>query len=338
MSQLFQTEDHYILHEGQHSLWCSRHNGTIEAKKGIVLHVFFFFRSGDDICSAWNPVCIGLVYGLIGKIKIHPDEEWRLLLIKERSLVGRIAEKHEVYRINKIVIIPLSSAEPQELDLDRCQVHHFGIRKNQTISQTGGSQRQLQNAWKTIKTGVDIVKTRKKEIKEREKFAKRICEEIFKLYNDTDSFFVCETFDLTKSIQRQSLSDTTKDGQLDWNNADPRFFWNRYMVSELLDMDVNEETRSLNSHWVVPIIQGYIQIENCLLDFDKSSPELSPEFSGSKHIEPMEYTIILISRRSIHRADHTIPSTYDVIRTGARIGAGLLESVRPEVQTSAQIR
>jgi hypothetical protein len=32
--------------------------------------------------------------------------------------VGSVLENQEIYKVNKIVIVPLSDAEPQELDLD----------------------------------------------------------------------------------------------------------------------------------------------------------------------------------------------------------------------------
>jgi hypothetical protein len=38
------------------------------------MSVFIFF-SGIDLCSAWNPVCIGMVYGVIGKVKVHPGKK-----------------------------------------------------------------------------------------------------------------------------------------------------------------------------------------------------------------------------------------------------------------------
>ena len=28
--------------------------------------------TGSDICMAWNPICLGKVHGVIGKMKIHP--------------------------------------------------------------------------------------------------------------------------------------------------------------------------------------------------------------------------------------------------------------------------
>lgn len=32
--------------------------------------------------------------------------------------VGCVMDEHKIYKVNKIVVLPLSDAEPQELDLD----------------------------------------------------------------------------------------------------------------------------------------------------------------------------------------------------------------------------
>ncbi|XP_078311930.1 phosphatidylinositide phosphatase SAC2-like isoform X2 [Crassostrea virginica] len=292
--QLFQSDDHYILHDGEYSLWCCRHSGTLEAKKG------------DDICLAWNPVCIGLVYGLIGKIKIHPDDDWKLLLIKQRMEVGCVMDEHKIYKVNKIVVLPLSDAEPQELDLDLCNVHHFGIRKPKTISQTGIQQKQLQNAWKTIKSGMDNVKPRKKDVKDKEKFVRRITEELLKMFTDSDSFYYSETFDLTTSLQRQHGQEYQSNKHLPlWQQVDPRFFWNSHMLDDLIQADRDPEEEKLYSHWIIPVIQGYVQMENCVLDFTQSSTssqDLSPDYGNSRYLDPLEYQLGIISRRSIHRA------------------------------------
>ena len=46
------------------------------------------------------------------------DDDWKLLLIKQRMEVGCVMDEHKIYKVNKIVMLPLSDAEPQELDLD----------------------------------------------------------------------------------------------------------------------------------------------------------------------------------------------------------------------------
>ena len=61
----------------------------------------------------------------------------------------------------------------------------------------------------------------------------------------------------------------------------------------------------LSSHWILPIIQGFVQMETCCMDFEeerRSSPGSSPDFNNTFRMEPLSYNINLISRRSRHRA------------------------------------
>lgn len=44
-----------------------------------------------------------------------------------------------------------------------------------------------------------------KESKEKEKLEKRLLEELFKMFMDSDSFYYSLTYDLTNSVQRQSM-------------------------------------------------------------------------------------------------------------------------------------
>ena len=52
----------------------------MQDRKNLKMLSTFFF-SGYDLCCAWNPVCIGTVYGVIGKLKIHPGIIYCMLLI-----------------------------------------------------------------------------------------------------------------------------------------------------------------------------------------------------------------------------------------------------------------
>ena len=66
-----------------------------------------------------------------------------------------------------------------------------------------------------------------------------------------------------------------------------------------------QQEEKLYSHWIIPVIQGYVQMENCVLDFTQSSTssqDLSPDYGNSRHLDPLEYQLGIISRRSIHRA------------------------------------
>ncbi|XP_070539882.1 phosphatidylinositide phosphatase SAC2-like isoform X2 [Ptychodera flava] len=278
--ELFQAHDHYIIQDGEYSLWCNRFDGRLTP------------RSGSDLCSAWNPVCLGQVEGVIGKIQIHPESDWKLLLIRQRTPVGCLPDDSQVYCINKIAVLPLSLNEPIDFEIELCKKHHFGISKpEKLVSSQDGQQKALIKTWNSIKSVTG--KGKKKETKDREKLERRVLEELHKMFSDHDSFYYSPTGDLTNSIQRQYHNKTSSSSHRKTNE---RFFWNKYMIQDILDA----KDRSQADHWIVPIIQGYVQIEQCKLDFteDKTTPEEELPFFK----EPLDFTLTLISRRSRHRA------------------------------------
>ncbi|XP_038045460.1 phosphatidylinositide phosphatase SAC2-like [Patiria miniata] len=273
--ELFQTDDHYIVQDGQHSLWCSRSDGKLEPQHGSAL------------ANAWNPVCLGTVDGVIGKIKVHPDSSWRLLLISGQRLVGSLPGGHNVYCITRIAILPLSESSHPDIDIERCSKHHFGMKKTKMIMKPASAQQKaLTKTWNSIKS---VTQVKKKEVKEREKHERRITEELLKMFTESDWFFYTRTGDLTNTLQRQH----TGDGEHDW---DERFFWNQHMLQDIFACTDKE----LANHWTVPIIQGYVSIRECKMIFEEEGENgLSSSWTPE---ELSEFKLILISRRSRHRA------------------------------------
>ncbi|BFY98337.1 hypothetical protein BsWGS_01378 [Bradybaena similaris] len=289
---LFQTDSHYILSDGEYSLWCSRLTGKLEPK------------TGSDLTNAWNPVCVGQVYGIIGKVKLHPDSEWRLLLIKQRSLACELAGQR-IYKISKIAVLPLNSTDvASDLDLELCKTHHYGMKKSEKTNQSNDNSQisqSLRGTWNSIKSAAENVKSKKKETKDKERFEKRILEELLKMYNDSDFFYYSDNFDLTNSLQRQNSATYDKNLPL-WKRTDSRFFWNQHMLLELMETD-----DPLSEHWMMPVIQGYVQTETCVMDFDEDRMSSQSDMSSSvdyssQKLEPLGYKFSIISRRSRHRA------------------------------------
>ncbi|XP_078589501.1 phosphatidylinositide phosphatase SAC2-like isoform X1 [Branchiostoma floridae x Branchiostoma japonicum] len=279
--ELYQAHDHYILLDGEHSLWCSRFDGKLTA------------RTGEDLCNAWNPVCLGLVHGVIGKVQLYPDSEWHLLLVTKKMSVGVLPGGHEVYKISRVVILPLSPVEPPEMELEWCRKHHFGISNLEKIAAPLDSQqRALAKTWNSIKSVA--VPKKKRDIKEKEKLERRVFEELNKMFSDSDSFYYSPTGDLTNSVQRQHSEqyDTTRPL---WKKVDSRFFWNTHMLNDLIQSE-----DPLSDRWIVPIIQGYVQMERFQVMLGE---EDIPSDEGMEMTsEGRNFTITLISRRSRHRA------------------------------------
>ncbi|KFP18173.1 Phosphatidylinositide phosphatase SAC2, partial [Egretta garzetta] len=258
--------------------------------------------AATDLLLAWNPICLGLVEGVIGKVQLHTDLPWWLLLIRQKALIGKLPGDREVCKITKIAVIPLSETEPQDLELELCKKHHFGINKPEKITQSPDDTKFLLKTLTQIKSNVSAPNKKKiKESKEKEKLEKRLLEELFKMFMDSDSFYYSLTYDLTNSVQRQSVCEKTNLPL--WQKVDDRFFWNKHMIEDLISID-NAEV----DFWIIPIIQGFVQIEELVVNYsessddDKSSPETPPQESTCVDDIHPTFLVALISRRSRHRA------------------------------------
>ncbi|XP_055464783.1 phosphatidylinositide phosphatase SAC2 isoform X1 [Psammomys obesus] len=287
--ELFQAKDHYILQQGERALWCSRRDGGLQ------------LRPATDLLLAWNPICLGLVEGVIGKIQLHSDLPWWLILIRQKALVGKLPGDHEVCKVTKIAVLSLSEMEPQELELELCKKHHFGINKPEKIIPSPDDSKFLLKTFTNIKSNVSAPNKKKvKESKEKEKLERRLLEELLKMFMDSESFYYSLTYDLTNSVQRQVAGERA--GRPLWQKADDRFFWNKYMIQDLTEIGTPEV-----DFWIVPIIQGFVQIEELVVNYEssddeKSSPETpAQESSCVDDIHP-RFLVALISRRSRHRA------------------------------------
>lgn len=96
------------------------------------------------------------------------------------------------------------------------------------------------------------------------KIEKRITDELHKMFDDSDSFYFCPDSDITHNLQRRNGV-----------ARDERFFWNKHMLNGIAEFE--------DDSWVIPIIQGFVQIENCVI--------------GNEC-----FTLALVSRRSRYRA------------------------------------
>ncbi|XP_021563841.1 phosphatidylinositide phosphatase SAC2 [Carlito syrichta] len=192
--------------------------------------------------------------------------------------------------------------EPQDLELELCKKHHFGINKPEKIILSPDDSKFLLKTFTHIKSNVSAPNKKKvKESKEKEKLERRLLEELLKMFVDSESFYYCLTYDLTNSVQRQSTGE--KDGRPLWQKVDDRFFWNKYMIQDLTEIGISDV-----DFWIIPIIQGFVQIEELVVNYnessddEKSSPETPPQESTCVDDIHPRFLVALISRRSRHRA------------------------------------
>ena len=149
--------------------------------------------------------------------------------------------------------------------------------------------------------------------RELERFERRMLEEFSRMFNDSESFYFSPTGDITNSLQRQTkgtergeleVEQVSKEGGEDeeeavgWRRADDRFFFNRHLIQELIDLDDDGA-----DPFILPMIQGFVELRKAQLKlFDDAPPhpqEGDPDAGGGL---PSFYTVALVSRRCRHRA------------------------------------
>ena len=108
------------------------------------------------------------------------------------------------------------------------------------------------------------------------KFERKVTEEVVKLFQENNgSFYFCRTYDLTNSVERQqdqieaarqqaALGQQASSSSY-WRRCDDRFFWNKVLLGDLIalidDDDDDERTASSKDSFVLPLIQGFVEIE-----------------------------------------------------------------------------
>ena len=87
--------------------------------------------ANSTLSSENNPECMGAVWGLVGKLKVHPSLEDYLVLIRECERIGELPDprgsRYPVYRIKSVALIPISPSPPVlDPPLKSCPKHHVG--------------------------------------------------------------------------------------------------------------------------------------------------------------------------------------------------------------------
>ncbi|KAE8740674.1 hypothetical protein FOCC_FOCC013822, partial [Frankliniella occidentalis] len=246
--ELFRTDKYYIFIRDNYSLWWDRRSGQFDAKTAL------------DLVHAEDPSCLGILYGIVGKISAQSSED-RLLLVRECALVGNLPGGHAVFKIKGVSFLSLTE-EPSDLNLDPCRKHReqrdpkkgpFGgaslFDQKAVLGKTWGS---IKSAGNTIKNTtqqaaalatLQVKQGPRQDSKQREKFERRITEELVRIFTETDSFYFSFTGDITNSLQRQSSSSSnikqsaSDHGSINLNTIDDRFFWNKHMLQDILNLN-----------------------------------------------------------------------------------------------------
>uniref|UniRef100_A0A2M4A9F2 Putative phosphoinositide phosphatase n=1 Tax=Anopheles triannulatus TaxID=58253 RepID=A0A2M4A9F2_9DIPT len=287
--EVLQTESHYIFMRKDRSLWWNRRTSEFQSKCG------WDFSAVDDI------ECIGVTHGIIGTVELPGVLEPHLLVVREVAPVGVLYAPHLVYKIRSIAVLGPEGSDTQLL---ACSKHSANTTIKVAPAPSGGtvapsdvppgsaspkgrlfeSSALVNKTWGAVKSaGSTIRNTTEKAAaiatsqvkstvnlvaKDPMRMERRITEELHKIFDETDSFYYSPNCDITNNLQRRG------------DAPDERFYWNREMQRGLEAALADEQERQ---HWLLPIIQGFVQVEQCVI--------------GNEC-----FTLAIVSRRSRYRA------------------------------------
>ncbi|XP_057317982.1 phosphatidylinositide phosphatase SAC2 isoform X2 [Microplitis mediator] len=291
--ELFRCDTHFIFVKEKDSLWWDKNSGE------------FSVKSDWEWVSANNLECLGIFYGIIGKIDQTSFMESRIMLIKDVCNVGELYGNHIIYQIKSVAFLELGSKNVN-INLLPCKKHRDMNNKSLGGPLDDSQKTGFAKTWGTIKSATNTIKSTTQQAatlatsqvkstmirrsgKDKEKLEKRLLEELSKIFSETGSFFFCHTGDITNSLQRQSNYTELQSGKNKrplWQTVDDRFFWNKNMLRDIINLNTE-----LADHWILPIIQGYVQIEKCKVETGYDQQPIYEIFH-----------LAIISRRSRFRA------------------------------------
>ncbi|XP_076677139.1 phosphatidylinositide phosphatase spermathreecae isoform X2 [Andrena cerasifolii] len=200
-----------------------------------------------------------------------------------------------------------AKSENSDIGLLPCKKHQNLPKKKSQASLFEVPQKAaFAKTWGTIKSATNTIKnttqqaaalatsqvkstvSKRSIVKDKERFEKRILEELIKIFTETDSFYFCQTGDITNSLQRLCVTESqhNEQGRPLWQRVDDRFFWNKHMLQDIMNLKTDKA-----NCWILPVIQGYVQIEKCKVEVG---------FDDQPRHET--FNLAIISRRSRFRA------------------------------------
>lgn len=124
-----------------------------------------------------------------------------------------------------------------------CRARPETANSNQTKNRLFDGSQFVNKTWGAVKIAGNTIKTTtqqaaalatnqmrsKKHPKDQRKIEKQISDEIHRIFDDADSFYYCLDADFTNNLQRK-----------DSGQCDDRFFWNKFMLKDILALNVSQ--------------------------------------------------------------------------------------------------
>ncbi|KRZ86840.1 Phosphatidylinositide phosphatase SAC2 [Trichinella sp. T8] len=226
--------------------------------------------------------CLGIVFGIVGILRVDFIGIEHLLLIAERQLVGtHPLTREDIFAVGRVEALPLKDEQEKALDcrLLPCSRHSSDLvgRERRNLATISSNYYLAERGVSAVKKCVNRINKRKKSCLNTVRRRCRLLRDVMRLFNEYHAFFYCHKTDLTRTMVELAEENADR-----WTSVEKsRFCWNYSLVRMLTGGDGSPSARELfEQGWLWPIICGFVAVEQ----LDQVT------------------TLALISRRSVFQA------------------------------------
>ncbi|KAG9287679.1 hypothetical protein G9A89_000091 [Geosiphon pyriformis] len=217
------------------------------------------------------------------QLKIQTDKDSNSDETKVSAVLNQESQNKEMSSLNNFSMKPSAVSAEEEKQKEESFVNVVNTKPTalsteititkETSSVAAGITKKLSVVWDEVVGSRDTVAVQTPLIDDKG-IEGRVIREIAALFS-SNAFFFSYAYDLTTSLQQnESYLESSKNLPL-WEQVDKKFWWNENLSLPLINQKLDA--------WILPIMQGYVQIETC-------------------KIEGKTFDFILVSRRSRERA------------------------------------
>ncbi|KRY49346.1 Phosphatidylinositide phosphatase SAC2 [Trichinella britovi] len=269
--ELLASPSDYVFIRGESVLRVSRISGRL-----------FTGELKEQFYNSSEYKCLGIVFGIVGILRVDFIGIEHLLLIAERQLVGtHPLTREDIFAVGRVEALPLKDEQEKALDcrLLPCSRHSSDLvgRERRNLATISSNYYLAERGVSAVKKCVNRINKRKKSCLNTVRRRCRLLRDVMRLFNEYHAFFYCHKTDLTRTMVELAEENADR-----WTSVEKsRFCWNYSLVRMLTGGDGSPSARELfEQGWLWPIICGFVAVEQ----LDQVT------------------TLALISRRSVFQA------------------------------------
>ncbi|KRX41367.1 Phosphatidylinositide phosphatase SAC2 [Trichinella murrelli] len=269
--ELLASPSDYVFIRGESVLRVSRISGRL-----------FTGELKEQFHNSSEYKCLGIVFGIVGILRVDFIGIEHLLLIAERQLVGtHPLTREDIFAVGRVEALPLKDEQEKALDcrLLPCSRHSSDLvdRERRNLATISSNYYLAERGVSAVKKCVNRINKRKKSCLNTVRRRCRLLRDVMRLFNEYHAFFYCHKTDLTRTMVELAEENADR-----WTSVEKsRFCWNYSLVRMLTGGDGSPSARELfEQGWLWPIICGFVAVEQ----LDQVT------------------TLALISRRSVFQA------------------------------------